>query len=73
MLRFSRVKRFVSSSLVPASTSRFEEVRFLGTRQQRSRSKAVALFSFEGTFIPSIALRLRLLADSGKLDSSTQS
>ena len=50
MLRFSRVKRFVSSSLVPASTSRFEEVRFLGTKLQRSRSKAVALFSFEGAF-----------------------
>ena len=55
-----------------ASASEFEEAGFLGTRQQRSRSKAVALFSFEGTFIPSVVLCLRLLAGSRMLDSSAQ-
>ena len=32
------------SSLVPASTSRIEEVRFLGTKLQRSKLKVVASF-----------------------------
>jgi hypothetical protein len=40
----SKQRLCVRSSLVPASTSRFEEVRFLGTKLQRSELKVVASF-----------------------------
>ena len=40
----AELKINLRNSLVPASTSRVEEVRFLGTKLQRSKLKVVASF-----------------------------